>query len=625
MSPVEATDAGSLRFDGAWRATLYAEVRAQGGASTTRTELLRGTLGALGRALDADYGALYVRLPAEVIEESYAAEATDPAFWKPPVESLLTDSLKEARPVGRLYRGQDQERLVALVSAPIVQRDGSVHGCMAFALHVDEASEAHAIQAAVESAAHLVSCCASRFDEPSRRRKAGEAAGTNLSRVAEFQSLRELAFAVTNNLRNQVSADQVTLGLTHQLGIEILAISGYDEIKGDSAGVRCLTDAMTECADAGSRIVHQHEREWSDDPVSTRHLLHQRWHQETGGAAVASLPFAMDDGRTAILSVRRTADRPFSPKELDRIHAMVEPYVPTFPFVERATRSLADHARETLAQLWHRARAPEHRTGRIVAIAAVLFAGWFCFGSLGYQVYTPARVVPAEMRQLASPFEGRLVNVAALPGDRVAAGQVLARFDHRELALERARLQAELAEQRVESGQAFSERSSLDVRLAEARARVIEARLATVEHRLEAAVLRAPFDGVVVSGDLRTRLGEQLPLGEPLFEVASTAGFRLELDVPDRAVDEIAAGFTGEFASDARPDDRVPFEIVRIHPEATSRPGATVYTVEAAGDLDAAWVRSGVEGVARIEAGGRAPWWILFHRITDYLQLHFWL
>ena len=62
-----------------------------------------------------------------------------------------------------------------------------------------------------------------------------------------------------------------------------------------------------------------------------------------------------------------------------------------------------------------------------------------------------------------------------------------------------------------------------------------EAQLALVEDRLARATLVAPFDGVVVSGDLSQRLGSPVQLGDALFEVAPLDAYRVVLQVDERA------------------------------------------------------------------------------------------
>ena len=62
------------------------------------------------------------------------------------------------------------------------------------------------------------------------------------------------------------------------------------------------------------------------------------------------------------------------------------------------------------------------------------------------------------------------------------------------------------------------------------------AQVARVEEQLGRTTVTAPFDGVVVSGDLSQNLGAPVERGTILFEVAPLSEFRLVLKVDERDV-----------------------------------------------------------------------------------------
>jgi multidrug efflux pump subunit AcrA (membrane-fusion protein) len=46
---------------------------------------------------------------------------------------------------------------------------------------------------------------------------------------------------------------------------------------------------------------------------------------------------------------------------------------------------------------------------------------------------------------------------------------------------------------------------------------------------------------------------------------------------------------------------------------------------EADVEIDLGLLPPGMEGTARIDAGARSAWWVVTHRMTDWLHLNFWL
>ena len=90
----------------------------------------------------------------------------------------------------------------------------------------------------------------------------------------------------------------------------------------------------------------------------------------------------------------------------------------------------------------------------------------------------------------------------ARAGDIVSDGHVLAALDDRDLKLEVVRWQSELAQQLQKYDDALGKRDRSAARIATALIDQTRAQLALVEDKLARAKIRAPFAGVVVSGDL---------------------------------------------------------------------------------------------------------------------------
>jgi len=114
-------------------------------------------------------------------------------------------------------------------------------------------------------------------------------------------------------------------------------------------------------------------------------------------------------------------------------------------------------------------------------------------------------------------------------------------------------------------------------------------------------------------------------LGDPLFAVAALDGWMLELRIGEADVGDVRAELVGRFAPLARPEQPQSFSISRIRPQAEIQGQLNVYVAEAEAALPFAWMRPGMEGVAKIEVGRRRVWWVVLHRATDYLRLKLWL
>jgi RND family efflux transporter MFP subunit len=191
-------------------------------------------------------------------------------------------------------------------------------------------------------------------------------------------------------------------------------------------------------------------------------------------------------------------------------------------------------------------------------------------------LWVPGGVISRSDARVASDEAGRIERVADV-GDRVAAGDVLARLDSAMLALRERELVAELAradaqldylqrqEARVQelaarqtvSGAALDEARSSRIALEHDRQRA-EVALQTARHRLARAVVRAPFPGVVV--ERLVQAGEHVQTGTPVVRLVDTA----DVEVIARAPVALAAHLQPGTRIAVRTDDALLSATVRV-------------------------------------------------------------
>src|SRR5262249_3390387 len=158
----------------------------------------------------------------------------------------------------------------------------------------------------------------------------------------------------------------------------------------------------------------------------------------------------------------------------------------------------------------------------------------------------------------------------------------------------------------------------------EAKAEGARAQLALIEQQLDRARIRAPFDGVVIKGDLTQSLGAPVQRGETLLTVAPANEFRLIVEVDERDIPDVHPGAAGALALAALPQNARDFKVARITPVATARDGHNFFEVEGALAGLPASVQPGLQGVAKIQSDPRSLAWIWTHRLVDWLRLTPW-
>jgi multidrug efflux pump subunit AcrA (membrane-fusion protein) len=160
--------------------------------------------------------------------------------------------------------------------------------------------------------------------------------------------------------------------------------------------------------------------------------------------------------------------------------------------------------------------------------------------------------------------------------------------------------------------------------VSQSRAAEAQALLTLAEMQLDRSRLVAPFDGVVIKGDLGENLGAPVQKGEVLLVLSPSDSYRLIVEVDEADIAAVRPGQRGELALAARPESPLPFTTRRIVPVATAADGRNYFEVEAAPTEVQANLRPGLSGVAKIEVGRRSLGWLLFHRAAGWLRLALW-
>lgn len=145
-------------------------------------------------------------------------------------------------------------------------------------------------------------------------------------------------------------------------------------------------------------------------------------------------------------------------------------------------------------------------------------------------------VRPIKEAQVAAKVTGRLLEIKAVPGTRVKAGDVLAKLESGELEASLARAQAALVQADRDLARFLSLRDSGAIAIseyeqAESRQGMAAATVLEIKTMVENATVKAPFDGMITRkyvepGDLGTP-------GRPLFAMEDSSLLRLEINVAE--------------------------------------------------------------------------------------------
>jgi RND family efflux transporter MFP subunit len=269
-------------------------------------------------------------------------------------------------------------------------------------------------------------------------------------------------------------------------------------------------------------------------------------------------------------------------------------------------------------------RAPGHLQLKAAVIGVVAILLLLVLTRGNYRITADATLEGRVQRAIVAGIDGYIAEANVRAGDLLKSGQVMARLDDRDLRLERRNWSGKRAQLVKEHRKALAQHDRSQVNFLSAKIDQAEAEFKLLEAQLERTQLLAPFDGIVVKGDLSQALGSPVERGELLFEVAPLDGYRVILKVDQRDIGEPRPGQRGQLTLTALPRTPLAFTVQRITPVSIAEDGRNYFRVEAHLDKPVPGLRPGMEGVGKIEIEERRLIWIWTHSLTDWLRLRVW-
>lgn len=427
------------------------------------------------------------------------------------------------------------------------------------------------------------------------------------------------ALAFCNGLATRFRCDRVSLGWLQGGYVKLRAMSRTEKFNRQMAAARALEIAMEEAIDQDDEIL------WPAPPEATVVARdHAQFAKDQGVPHLCSLPLRADTKPVAVTTCERQS-APFTSEELQQLRLCADQVARRLADLKHHDRWFgarwASNAREQFAKVL----GPEHTWAKVLAIVLVAALAVVVFWRVPYRVEGEFILRSEEVAYLTSPFDGYIEQVHVRPGDVVAAGGTLLHLNTAELRLEESNALADWVRFQREAEKARATNALAEMRIALALADQAKARLDLVRYRLEQAAIRAPFDAVVVEGDLRERLGAPVKQGDTLFRVARTDRLYVEAQVDERDVHEILTKSTGEIAFVSQPKLKFPVRLLTVEPAAIPKEKKNVFLVRCAMDgPPQRWWRPGMSGVCKLNVEKRTLLWIITHRTVDFLRMWLW-
>lgn len=439
-----------------------------------------------------------------------------------------------------------------------------------------------------------------------------------LAACYEQNSYHEVLIRLVAELTKTLHCDRVAIGEFHQHHSKIVALSNSAQFDARSNLIQKIADAMDEAIEQDSIIV------FPNPQTTAIQRAHQELARQFGSGSLFTIPMTYGDDVFGAITLLRSEEKPFDRATIrlcEQSVSLLTPFLALKKADEQAlTIRIVKTAKRRLADLL----GFKHLKIKLAAASFILLIMASSILESDLRLTADAILEGKLQRVVAAPIAGFLLSASVRAGDTVHQGQVMASLDDSELQLELHKLSGQLQKFRREYREALSTGDLVNVRVISAQVDQATAEMALTQQQLQKIALTAPFDGVVIEGDLSQMLGSPVERGDTLFKIAPLEGYRIILKVDERLISYVQVGQTGTLALSSIPAHNFQLTVQKITAVAKTDNGDNIFRVEASLNNAPDLLRPGMEGVGKINAGRASLLWIWTHELTDWLRLWVW-
>jgi hypothetical protein len=555
--------------------------------------------------------------PLEPVARWAAQQSDNAARLSESGANALATAVKEQRAA---VEGQTSEAGLVYVGIPIVT-DATVRAAVLVEAEVDSPVTTRRLLRHLQWASAWVEVYVRRGEIHQSSATTSRARTlVNIVNATLFETrFDDAARTLASMLARDFGCERVGIGLRRRLRTKLIAASQSAEIDARFDLAQLFEAAMDEAIDQQAILIAPAPREPSRFIAYANEALVER----ISDCNVMTVPLVWRGESFGALSMIRKGI-PFGQTDLDLVDGVAAATAAVLFEKEQSDRNLigliALRARRFLEML----TGPKHLAIKCGGAAALMILAVLLLVHDDYRVHARGTVHGEVRRIVSAPFDGYVRSQFARAGETVRSGDLLAELQDNDLVLDRLRHIAQRRQYSLEYDRALSRRDLAQVNIARAQVEQKDAEIELTTQMLERAQLRAPFDGIVVSGDLSQSIGKPVSRGDTLFELAPLERYRVTLIVPEADIGVVRAGQQGNLLLSALPEQPFAVEITSVTPVAKVSDGVNGFEVLATLKQSDPRIRPSMEGLAKIETVPARLIWIWTHSITQWVRVKLW-
>ena len=441
-----------------------------------------------------------------------------------------------------------------------------------------------------------------------------------LAGVLSKEHFKGACMGFVTELSNSLDCDRVSIGFLRKGYARVETISHSAAFGKKMNLVKAIGKAMDESILQRKEIVCP--------PIINSEILITREHEELaqkhGAESLLTIPLYGNDLYYGAITLERPHERPFSEKDLEFSRSVAALVTPALENKRLNDRHILHKIGLSIYMQLARLFGPHYVGRKLFAIFLTAIVVFFIFAKGDYRVSANAALEGQERRVLVAPYNGYIEEASSRAGDVVSMGEVLCRLDDRDLRLERLKWLSQSKQYERQYQAARAEHKRAEAKIVDAQLDQAMAQLELVESNLDRVNIKAPFDGLVVSGDLSQRLGGAVEQGEVLFELAPLDTYRIILKVDEKDIADMSEGQHGIIVLSSLPEEQYEFNVRKITPISAAEEGINFFRVEAELENVSKRLRPGMEGVGKVFVDRRNLFYIWIKPMIAWLRLFYW-
>ncbi len=295
---------------------------------------------------------------------------------------------------------------------------------------------------------------------------------------------------------------------------------------------------------------------------------------------------------------------------IDLIHPLLQHW-------HQSEQGLIEHSLKSGQNLFKKYSSDGHYTWKIITGLLLVFL--LCITLIPVDKLVTANLnVEGKTRWIISaPTQGFIQQVLVRPGDKVKKTQPLIQLDDTDLKIQIAEQHSLLDQAQHQFRVAMAEQNLTDSGLAANQIKQQEAKIQTLQRKINQTTVTAPITGTIIDGDWIQQIGTPVEDGKELFQIASQDAYKVILHIADKDIHFIQKDQNGVLKLTGLPDQTFPIRITRITPVASVQNNVNGFKVEAAWLDSPPALTPGMQGVGKITVGKTN---LLFRWSRDFIN-----